>query len=339
MSGALVRTVLGDVPAGELGVTYVHEHLIIDSPIVGERWPHILLPDVESAVAEVNKCVAAGVGTMIDAMPMASGRGPNRLAEISRATGLNIVMATGLHTEKYYSQLPWVAAASVDELADWFTDDIQIGVRFDDHLSDRQERSSHRAGVVKVATDDAGMNARARRLFEAAAMAAQTGTPILTHAEEGKGAMEQLEYLQSVGVDLHRVVVSHTDKVSDSGYHAALLETGANLEFDQALRQQEDSAKGTALLLLRQIEAGFAGQLMLGTDGARRSLWATHNGSPGLAWMAGGYRSILARLGIGEELQHTLFVDNPARVFTLRRPENQSSDVAILIGQEKRERI
>lgn len=276
---------------------------------------------------------------MVDAMPLAAGRGPRRLAEISRATGLNIIMATGLHTEKYYTRLPRVADASADELAGWFRADIEIGVRFDDHLSDRQERSSHRAGVIKVATDDAGMNARARKLFDAAAIAAQTGTPILTHAEEGRGAMEQLEYLQSVGVALHTVVVSHTDKVSDSAYHTALLETGANLEFDQALRQHEDSAKGTALLLLRQIEAGFAGQLMLGTDGARRSLWTAHDGSPGLAWMAGRYRSILGRLGIGEDLQRTLFVDNPARFFTLRRPETHSPDVLIPREQQKRESI
>ena len=50
MTGGSVRTVLGDVPATELGVTYLHEHLIIDSPLVAEHWPHIHLPDAEAAV-------------------------------------------------------------------------------------------------------------------------------------------------------------------------------------------------------------------------------------------------------------------------------------------------
>ena len=136
MSDGLVRTVLGDIPSAELGVTYVHEHLIIDSPTVADRWPHILLPDVASAISEVTDCVRAGVGTMVDAMPMASGRGPSRLAEISRATGLNIVMATGLHTEKYYTRLPWIAEASVQELVDWFVADIEVGARGDDHMDE-----------------------------------------------------------------------------------------------------------------------------------------------------------------------------------------------------------
>jgi phosphotriesterase-related protein len=28
--GGFVRTVLGDIPAADLGVTYAHEHLVID---------------------------------------------------------------------------------------------------------------------------------------------------------------------------------------------------------------------------------------------------------------------------------------------------------------------
>ena len=45
----------GDIDPGQLGVTYVHEHLIIDSPIVAERFPHIYLPSVEEAVAEAER--------------------------------------------------------------------------------------------------------------------------------------------------------------------------------------------------------------------------------------------------------------------------------------------
>ena len=49
----LVRTVLGDIAAKDLGVTYAHEHLIIDSPLVADRWPHIHLPSADEAVAEM----------------------------------------------------------------------------------------------------------------------------------------------------------------------------------------------------------------------------------------------------------------------------------------------
>lgn len=309
-----VRTVTGDVNASELGMTYMHEHLIIDSPTVEQLWPHIHLPSARDAIAELAPCVDAGVGTMVDAMPMASGRGPERLARISRATGIHIVMATGLHTVKYYETMPWVGEATPQQLAAWFIADVEQGVDASDHLGDVMQRTSHRCGIIKVATSHDGMTDRARRLFEAAAVAsAETGAPILTHCEDGEGGAEQIDALIALGVPLHRVVMSHTDKVVDSGYHTDLLSSGVNLEFDQALRQTGSAVDGTAALLALQIERGYLDQLMLGTDGARRSLWSALDGSPGLAWLAGPYREILRTVGIDADAQDALFVRNPAR--------------------------
>ena len=321
MSG-LVRTVLGDVDPRDLGVTYMHEHLIIDSPTVSEQWPHIALTDAEDAVAELAACTAAGVGTMVDAMPMASGRGPERLAQISSETGIHIVMATGLHTEKYYDRLPWVTAASVEELSALFIEDVEVGVDSGDHLGGGDGRTPHRAGIIKVATGASGLTAAARRSFEAAAIASRrTGAPILTHCEEGHGGIEQIELLTELDVQLSRVVLSHTDKVADESYHTDLLDSGVNLEFDQALRQQASSADGTALLLKKQVDRGFGDQLMLGTDGARRTLWTTFGGEPGLAWLSGGYRMVLESVGIEHAMQAKLFEHNPQRFLAMTMPQ------------------
>jgi phosphotriesterase-related protein len=328
----MVRTVLGDVAASDLGVTYMHEHLIIDSPTVAVQWPHIHLPSAEDATRELELCAAQAVNTMVDAMPMASGRGPRRLAAASARSGVNVVMSTGLHTAKYYETLPWVEDASSQQLAAWFIADIEEGVDSADHLiGDDVERTDHRAGIIKVATSHDGMDARSQRLFEAAAEAASTtGAPILTHCEEGIGGMEQIKALTTAGVPLDRVVISHTDKVEDSGYHRDLLETGVNLEFDQALRQQEVAVDRTARLLATQIEGGFIDQLMLGTDGARRSLWTSLGGSPGLAWMARGYRDVMVAAGISPDQQDKLFVANPARLLASRsRPAPLVNDQEI----------
>jgi phosphotriesterase-related protein len=56
---------------------------------------------------------------------------------------------------------------------------------------------------------------------------------------------------------------------------------------------------------------------MLGTDGARRSLWTAYGGAPGLAWMADEYRKILEEAGIESEAQDALFVTNPARFLAM----------------------
>ena len=318
-----VRTVLGDVVAGELGRTYMHEHLIIDSPLVADRMAHIHLASVDDAVAEVATCGEAGVGAMVDAMPCASGRDVVRLAEVSRRTGVHLVAVTGLHTAKYYPGQPWAREADADALAALFRADIEEGIDAWDYTGPVVRRTSHRAGMLKVATTGHRPDAAERRLFEAAArVVLTTGAPLLTHCEDGAGGLAQVELLRALGVPLGRVVLSHTDKRADVGYHRELLASGVNLEYDQALRQRPDEPEGSAWLLARMLEEGFGAQLLLGTDGARRSLWRVLGGAPGLAWLADGYPAVLRAHGAEEADLERLFVTNPARVLALAPGED-----------------
>ncbi|MFP3880796.1 MAG: phosphotriesterase [Actinomycetota bacterium] len=304
-----IRTIGGDLPSGQAGPTYAHEHLIIDSPLVASSMPHIHLHSIDEAVAEVETCVAAGVWTMVDAMPAASGRHPERLIQISVRTGIRIVAATGLHTARYYQDVPWTREESPEELAGRFIADIEEGIDRNDYLAEEVERVEARAGIVKVASLTEDLSDRDRRLFEAAAQTtARTGVPILTHTEGGVGGLNQIEELTGLGVPPHRIALSHTDKVSDPGYHVDMLETGVFLCYDQGLREPETTLR----LVAQMIEDGFGTQILLGTDGARRSLWSTLGGSPGLAALYG-----LVREGFDAETSGRLFVDNPARYLSL----------------------
>ncbi|MDK1010531.1 MAG: TatD family hydrolase [Actinomycetota bacterium] len=314
----LVRTVLGDIPPGDLGVTFMHEHLIIDSPTVAETMEHIHLPSVDEAVAELTLCSGAGVSSVVDAMPAGSGRDINRLALASKRSNVHIIASTGMHTPKYYDRVPWAKTDSVEDLADRFIADIETGIDRFDYRGAIVDRTSHRAGIIKLATSTEETAGWDHRLFLAGAQAAaHTGAPILTHCEGGIGADRQLSLIDDVGVAPSRVAMSHTDKVADRRYHLDLLSSGVNLEYDQALRQRESADGGTAGLLRDMIEAGYLGQLMLGTDGARRSLWSSLGGEPGLAWLASGFRDAMRRVGIGETEQHALFVENPRRFLRL----------------------
>ncbi len=314
----VVRTVLGDVDPSQLGITYVHEHLILDNALIASEMPHIHLPSVDDAVAEVDACAAVGVGCMVDAMPAAGGRHPDRLAEISRRTGVAIIATTGLHTPKYYRHHPWAIEADPEDLADLFTADVVDGIDRFDYTGPVVARTGHRAGLIKVATDAEGITPRARRLVEGAVEAAhRTGAPILTHTEEGVGAAEQVELFAELGFPLERVVVSHTDKILDPGYHVDLLSSGVNLELDQALRRQPGPANETAVLAAHLVDAGHVDRLMFGTDGARRTLWAALGGSPGLAWIRAGFLDALSTLGVTTAQIDTMFVANPRRFLTL----------------------
>jgi phosphotriesterase-related protein len=314
MSAPIVRTVLGDIDPATLGPTYMHEHLILDSPLIAKEMAHIHLPSVDEAVAEAELVAAAGATAMVDTMPCAGGRHPERLAEISRRSGIHVIATTGLHTEKYYAGHRWALEIDVDAVAALFAADIAEGIDHFDYTGPVVRRSKVRAGIIKIATGDTEPDERARRLFTAAVDAHRaTGAPILTHCEEGAGAREQIELLSELGMDLSRVVISHTDKVADPRYHDVLLSSGVNLEYDQALRQSPDEEMGTAWLLAEMVRDGFGDQIMLGTDGARRSLWTTLGGAPGLAYLRGGFVDVLRTHGISEAVIEKLFIANPAR--------------------------
>lgn len=306
---AVIRTIGGDLPTDQAGPVYSHEHLIIDSPLIAESMSHIHLPSVDEAVTEVSTCVAEGVRTMVDAMPAASGRSPERLLRVSILTGMRIVAATGLHTDKYYTDVPWAESETPEELARRFIADIEEGIDVHDYLGATVERSAVVAGVVKVASLHEQPTNRDRRLFEAGAMtAAATGVPVLTHAEAGLGGMAQIALLTGLGVPPHRIALSHTDKVDDRAYHRAMLETGVFLCYDQGIRQP----KTTFALVESMAAEGFAERILLGTDGARRSLWSTLGGAPGLAALR-----IWARDRLDETLLTDVFVTNPARYLSL----------------------
>lgn len=307
----VIRTVGGDLPADLAGPVYAHEHLIIDSPLVAGTMPHIHLDSVEEAVAEVRACVAAGVRTMVDAMPAGAGRDPERLSRVSVLTGMRVVASTGLHTQRYYADVAWTRDESEERLAERFVADIEEGIDLHDYRGEVVARSAARAGLIKVATLGESMSEPEERLFAAAALAStSTGAPILTHTEGGLGGMAQIDRLISLGVDAGRIALSHTDKISDRGYHADMLGAGVYLCYDQGLREPET----TFALVESMIEMGHLDRLLLGTDGARRSLWSTLGGSPGLAAL---YLDYAARLG--PDLASVVFEANPARYLTLRR--------------------
>ena len=312
----MIRTVLGDIAPEDLGPTYAHEHVILDSPLVEDRFAHILLDDVDAAVAELTECAEAGVGAVVDAMPAAGGRDAERLAEASRRSGVHIVATTGLHTSKWYPGRSWANEADPETLAGLFVADVEEGIDHYDYMGPVIRRTRHRAGLIKVGTLQEEFVARDRRVFAAAALThLRTGVPILTHCEGGRGGMQQVEAFSDLGVDPAHVVLSHTDKVADPAYHLDLAATGVTLEFDQVLRHPIDEDSTTIRLTVRLVEEGFGTQVMLATDGARRSMWTAYGGAPGLAALMTDVPAVLRRSGLDDGAIDTIMVANPARFF------------------------
>lgn len=318
---SFVRTVLGDIDAGELGVTDAHEHLIISGGKPVEMSADFLLADVDKAVAELRGARSLGLRSVVDAMPIGCGRDALALAEVSRRSQVNVVAPTGLHHERFYDRDHWSERAPADDIAEMFVADVNGGIDAHDHAGPTIERTQVRAGVIKVGGSGEFPTERDERVFAAAAIAhGRTGVPILTHCEEGRFGIEQIETLVRHGADPSHVALSHVDKVVDRAYHRDLAASGARLEYDQAFRWG-DAANGTLQLIDWMIEDGLTDHLLLGLDAARQGYWQVYGGRPGLAYLVKDLPAQLDARGVSERDRSRMYIDNPAATFAFAAAE------------------
>ena len=317
----MIRTVLGDIEPDELGVCYAHEHIIIDESFVTEKYPQLKLDSVENGIEELRQFYKDGGRAMIDSMPADAGRNIVKLAEISRASKVHIVCPTGLHLAIYYDEGHWGNSYSADRLADLFIADIEQGVDRHDYSGPCVERTEHRAGLIKVATGRREPDARERTIFEAASKAhLNTGCPILTHVEQGDGGLEQIELFRSHGVNLSKVVLSHTDRLPDVGYHREMLQSGVRLEYDSAFRWKTEP--NHTLELLVQLLEEFPDQIMLGMDAAKPAYWKSYGGAPGLSFLLNEFTRMLKDRGATQAQWEKVFVSAPASVYDFAQPQS-----------------
>ena len=310
----MIRTVLGDIDPSDFGVCYAHEHIIIDDSVALMCDPGLRLDSVENGVTELTQFYADGGRAMVDSMPCDAGRNVLKLAEISRRSNVHILCPTGLHTTRFYDDGHWSHHYSVDEITGLFVADIEIGIDRFDYSGPVVERTDYRAGLIKIATEGGELSGREKRIFEAAATThVRTGAPILTHVEHGEGALEQVHMLLDHGVDLSKVVLSHTDRKPDVSYHRDILQTGVRVEYDSAFRWKSET-NPTLELVLALIEE-FPDQIMLGMDAARPAYWKSYGGAPGLSFLLNEFTQTLRARGLTDQQWNQIFVSTPADAY------------------------
>ncbi|MEU6670929.1 phosphotriesterase [Streptomyces sp. NPDC046727] len=295
-----VRTVLGDIPPEDLGVCDAHDHLFLRSP----RLPGQELDDVSAARAELAAFRAAGGAAVAQWTPYGMGRRAADLPELSRATGVRIVCATGLHQAVHYAP-ELLDRLRGGDLAELFVSELTEGIG----------ATGVRAGLIKVAGGFHGLDAHARWTMSAAAEAHHaTGAAVAVHLELGTGALDVLDLLcGELGVPGERVILGHLNRSPDPVGHRQAAASGCWLAFDGPSRAHHATDWRMPEAVRALAEAGFGDRLLLGGDtvaaGAR-----SVDGGPGMPYLLRRVRQRLAR-ELGAELVDRVLVEHPGRAF------------------------
>ncbi|MGH1565428.1 phosphotriesterase family protein [Mumia sp. DW29H23] len=317
-----VQTFTGAVPASDLGVTLIHEHVFVGHPELDLNFPHPEWDEaaaVETAVAGLDRLWDLGVRTVVDLTVLGLGRDVARVATVAARSRVRLVASTGYYTADvlppyFHTHGPGLLIDGPDPLVAMFVDDIETGIA----------GTGVRAGMLKVVTDRPGLTPDVTRVITAAAVAhQQTGVPITTHTHApSQNGREQLAFLVEHGVAPERVVVGHCGDSEDLAYLRELADTGATLGMDRFGMEHVLPDEQRVRTVLALLELGYADRMVLSHDAAFFSRvtppsWrAAHVPN----WhMENLHRRIVPLLregGASEEDLHRMLVENPARLLT-----------------------
>ncbi|MEY9776765.1 phosphotriesterase [Arthrobacter sp. MW3 TE3886] len=321
-TGQTVNTVLGPVPASELGVVALHEALL--SVVPGAQYA----PDIPMDRAEIFEALAAklkdfrahGGQTIVDSTGMFHGRDLKLYEALSRSTGVHIVASTGLGPEEelggYFltpqtnPPTPWPA----EKFGDLFGKEVTEGM-----VVPRVERRAA-AGIVATVADRAGMTPTEESLFRGSARAARnTGVPVSIRF--GADALQDLDIVLDEQIGADRVIVGDLDRKDAAGSAIAVAGRGAFVGIDHVgLNDHPDylTDHDRAELVLGLVKAGHADRIILSGNSIGVAKGLPEYNLP-YSHVLTTFVPFLKARGLSEEDAQRILVDNPRNLLTVRQ--------------------
>ena len=354
-----VTTVLGDIRPEELGFTSMHDHTFVDLTVAGEYmtslFPDVtseqlafvpenygflktgaylmskdlqVVDDLELLIKEYGYFAALGGRSVVDPSPSACRGDVEKMQELSRKTGLNMICATGIYHETAIPEA--LRGQDMDFYYRLCKSEIEEGIA----------QSGVRPGLLKAALAT-GAATEAAVLEACIRLSAETGLAVYVHTEPmmESGEIRSLLDTLTAGcrVEHDRIVVCHmdnriacsvmvgdyledpsVDRTLDLELQKELLGAGYNIGIDTwgmpvvnpNFFMPDDFERMKMLITL--LDLGFADQLVLGNDFSSRLMCRTYGGF-GCTRFAEFALPLLEQLGREESVQK-LISDNPARI-------------------------
>jgi phosphotriesterase-related protein len=333
-----IETVLGPVDAAQFGWISMHEHVYGDfrawyTPGTDDALEHrdvrmenlgflhwntvgvednLILDDEDTAVAELGRLQPTPMNAVVDLTNVNIGRRPAALPEVSRRSGIHLAVGCGFYIHESHPE--W--------LEDMPEDEVYATVR--NELVDGIDATGIRPAIVGEIGTSERITDRERKALTACGRAAtEVGVCVNVHLDpRGRNALEVVDLLVATGLPAEDVVLSHMQNVLDDwGYHLAVADTGAVLEYDTFGEEGYYSDLGFAsprdldrMRLVEQlVEAGHADQLVLGNDVWLKTRLGRYGGC-GYAHLATTILERLRARGIPDPMLEQMLHSTPVRV-------------------------
>jgi phosphotriesterase-related protein len=220
------------------------------------------------------------------------GRDLDFLKQVSMKSGMPIVAGFGYYAQPFYP--PEVATMSEDQI-------VQELIR--------QANTQSVGALGEIGTWDE-FTPDERKVFRAVGRVhLATNLPIFTHTNFGKGAIEQLDLFESMGVKPKSVVIGHVGGLIDPKVEVqkAICKRGAYIGFD---RQGGTGDARQIPMVLALLEAGYADNLLFSSDFSSAA-GLKRNGGAGYAQTLTVFTPKLRQAGVDDATLHRILVDNP----------------------------
>ena len=310
-ASGLVQTVTGPIAAARLGLTLMHEHVLVD--FIGADQVSPQRYDANHAFTTVLPHLLQarqhGCATLVECTPAYLGRDVTLLKRLSEASGLHILSNTGYYGAAKDKHLPRFAfTESAEQLAARWTREFEQGI----------DGTSIKPAFMKIGVDEAPLSEVDAKLVRAAAITSRsTGLSIASHTGTGLAAMAELDVLDAARIPASRFIWVHAQNERDPAFHTRAAKAGAWVEFDGI---SETSIARHVELVVQMKSQGLLGRVLVSHDAG----WY-HVGEPG----GGQFRPFdtlftkfipaLRAAGVTSAEVIQLLVDNPRQALTAGR--------------------
>jgi len=344
------QTVLGPIDGNKLGFTLPHEHLFIDTmswfvepkdredkemarqPVSMKNlsWvrshktsnlDNLHLDDEKTAINEALRFQKAGGNTIVDVTPNNIARNPQRLVNVAKAAGINVIMSTAYYIEASFTPEMYMEKKKPESIAQEFIRDIVQGA----------DSSDVCAGLIGEIGCSWPVTKNEKKVLHGAAMAQQeTGAVISVHFQGGAedAPFKIVKMLTDAGADSSRIILCHMScelSTSARKARAKLADKGCYLEWDlfgtdgiyplevTPYQGKNDWMRITEIMQL--IEDGFVNNILISHDTCFKIQMSAYGGM-GYTHIPKTVIPLMLKRGMTEEQIRTITVENPRRALT-----------------------